>query len=139
MILEWKPQRLLTLPAVGPMGNSFLFTPGINEMPDDVWEDKVVQATLKSYLDRKDIVVRNTAINGGPGKPAKKVTTLKDLPVNMAVQAAKECINAKTLQAWQKIEARDIVLKAIYKQLEEIGAPESADDSMALPDEGSEE
>lgn len=104
--------------------------PGINEVTDDEWA--CMKPNLKREIDKNEIVTLSQKVKV-KGKETE-VTSLKNLPANVAVRYVAECTNPETLTKWYNEVINEEVRLAITKRFKKLGL-ELPEDDMPASDE----
>ena len=108
--------------------------PGINEVTDDEWA--CMKLNLKREIAKGEITTLEQKVKV-KGKEIE-VTSLKNLPANVAVRYVAECTNPETLTKWYNEVINEEVRLAITKRFKKLGLELPEDDMPASDDEENE-
>jgi len=137
MILNWKPQHLnvIPIPAGKPVpgydADSIILLPGVNEIPDEVWEK--VKPSLVKHLKAGNLIaieeIKTIEKEGKPDKDGKKEKIKEKTSVSKKFidLEPEECLgliaqtnNLPTLEIWKKSETRDEIRIALAERIADI-------------------
>ena len=113
MLIKWNPVRLNVVPVPQPKNkeavdgknkvysrrSSITLLPGINEVPDDLWDD--MQVHLKHHIEAGNIEVIKGKEQG------KSATSLRDVSTTGAGKVIKATNDLNLLKRWLDIEVAE--------------------------------
>jgi len=118
MIIENKTDSIIGVHAKSVVAT---LMPGGNQMDDATFKE--VQTELEFLENSKKVVIWKTKAEfnaRGKALDPKPAKNLADLDADEAEKLVAETVDAKTLEAWKKVESRDSVRLAIQKKMDEI-------------------
>jgi len=118
MIVNWKENRIKVIPV---KGQTIVLTPGINEVPDDLWLKARKLVSKDARIKEIGAKKKTTKGKGPGGKPTEKKEVvggkaMADMQAEMAEKLIKQTYNVATLDTWLDSESRESVRIALYKQ-----------------------
>lgn len=106
------------------LGHDVIY-PGVNDISTEKWNEMKKHPFIQHKLDEELLVELDSL-----GAAAKKdsVDSLSDFGPKKAVKLIESTVMPDLLEKWKASEKRDLVLKAIEKQLKKLGNVKRRDD-----------
>lgn len=110
MLVNYTKPRACTVHA--GKGTKFIFAPGVNEIPNELWKNFEANPNFKKRLSRGDFVVVSDAASDADQTSLEKVSGVAE-----AKKLIRETYDEALLKEWRAQENRKTVIQTIDEQL----------------------